>query len=283
MGFDPRRRSADPRARQVTSNVDALLAENEALRRQLRQLQHRLELLEQRSDPSPRHNQQSKQAPSGGRVHVTTAQVDSWGQALAQQPGWSTLRAQGLETLVDSLNRQSFHPNLTLQQRLERLLPGLGQDLLQALDGGMNKKRWAVLAAFALYGVRTREWLDEDPRRVVQDLCQKMARTTSGRRTRTDQRHSDRASHRASSYQGAKQANGKARHASRDTNNPTGAPRWADPRLVECLQVLGLRWGASRDQIKQAHRRLVKKHHPDVGGSASDFHRVNAAYQHLVA
>jgi curved DNA-binding protein CbpA len=47
--------------------------------------------------------------------------------------------------------------------------------------------------------------------------------------------------------------------------------------------VLGLRWGASRDAIKAAHRRLVKQHHPDLGGSAEAFRRVNEAYQQLVA
>jgi len=46
---------------------------------------------------------------------------------------------------------------------------------------------------------------------------------------------------------------------------------------------LGLAWGASRDAIKKAHRRLVKQHHPDVGGEAEAFRRVNDAYQLLMA
>ena len=47
--------------------------------------------------------------------------------------------------------------------------------------------------------------------------------------------------------------------------------------------MLGLEWGASKQAIKQAHRRLVKQHHPDVGGTAEAFRRVNDAYQFLVA
>jgi len=52
---------------------------------------------------------------------------------------------------------------------------------------------------------------------------------------------------------------------------------------AEALAVLDLEVGATQEQIKQAFRRLVKRHHPDVGGSASAFRRVNEAYQRLVA
>jgi curved DNA-binding protein CbpA len=44
-----------------------------------------------------------------------------------------------------------------------------------------------------------------------------------------------------------------------------------------------LRWGSSKEAVKQAHRRLVKQHHPDMGGSAEAFRRVNDAYQLLIA
>ena len=45
---------------------------------------------------------------------------------------------------------------------------------------------------------------------------------------------------------------------------------------MEAYQLLGLAWGASREAIKNAHRRLVKQHHPDLGGTAEAFRRVNA-------
>ena len=37
------------------------------------------------------------------------------------------------------------------------------------------------------------------------------------------------------------------------------------------------------EAIKQARRRLVKQHHPDMGGDAAVFRRGNAAYQLLIA
>ena len=91
---------------------------------------------------------------------------------------------------------------------------------------------------------------------MVEQLCQRQERSGSrrqGRRTRTDQRHTDR------------QDDGDAR----------------DPRLA-ALRVLGLDANASLAEIKQAHRKLVKQHHPDVGGSAEAFRLVNEAYQSLV-
>ena len=249
MGFDPRRWSAEPRPQQlVTSNVDALLQENEALRREVRQLRRQLEHLRQRQEPS-RHHWRPPQAL------VSSAQVERWGAALAEQKGWAVLRQSGLEQLIEQLNRSSFLPQLNLQQRLDHLVPGLGRDLYAATASPLNKKRCAVLAAFALYGVSAIEWLDDDPQRVVLELRQRQR--TSNRRTRSDQRRTDR------------------QHQSTDQGR--------DPRRVVALSVLGLEWGASKQAIKQAHRRLVKQHHPDVGGTAEAFRRVNDAYQFLVA
>jgi curved DNA-binding protein CbpA len=52
---------------------------------------------------------------------------------------------------------------------------------------------------------------------------------------------------------------------------------------LAALETLGLAWGASRASIKAAHRRLVKQHHPDMGGDAESFRLVNDAYQLLIA
>jgi hypothetical protein len=42
--------------------------------------------------------------------------------------------------------------------------------------------------------------------------------------------------------------------------------------------ILGLNPKASWDEIKKAFRELVKKVHPDVGGTAEEFRKVYAAY-----
>jgi len=92
---------------------------------------------------------------------------------------------------------------------------------------------------------------------VVLDLQQQLQQSEArrrGRRTRTDQRKTDQ----------------------RTPDEPWGS-------RAAALAVLGLEAGASAEAIKQAHRRLVKRHHPDMGGSAEAFRRVNEAYQRLMA
>ena len=254
MGFDPRdwSRASRPRQERVTSNVEALLAENDALRREVMRLTCELDLLRR-----PQH-----QPPVADPARISREQVLQWGEDLAGQPGWSGLRQAALEALIVRLNRLGFPGHLTLQQRLDRLVSGLGTDLLSAVGGKATKKSTAVLAAFALYGVRASEWLDEDPKRVVLDLQQQLQQSEArrrGRRTRTDQRKTDQ----------------------RTTDQRTPDEPWGS--RAAALAVLGLEAGASAEAIKQAHRRLVKRHHPDMGGSAEAFRRVNEAYQRLMA
>ncbi|MFN7898021.1 MAG: DnaJ domain-containing protein [Cyanobacteriota bacterium] len=63
----------------------------------------------------------------------------------------------------------------------------------------------------------------------------------------------------------------------------SGGGSGGDRRQLAALETLGLAWGASRASIKAAHRRLVKQHHPDMGGDAESFRLVNDAYQLLIA
>ena len=234
MGFAPRQWSGHPphdsstssRDQRVTSNVEALLAENDALRRELQRTRRELERLRRQQRPRPESTLNL----------IRKVQVQRWGEALAQQPGWSELHQVGLEALIKQLNRQAFPANLNLRQRLDRLVAGLGTELLAAVAEPATLPDHAVLAAFALYGVRASEWLDEDPRRVVEDLRQRL----------------------------------------QSSRRPVGDPR------ADALAVLGLDPGASAVAIKRAHRRLVKQHHPDMGGSAEAFRRVNEAYQQLM-
>ncbi len=46
-------------------------------------------------------------------------------------------------------------------------------------------------------------------------------------------------------------------------------------------EVLGLKKGASKDEIKKAFREAAKKHHPDKGGDPEEFKKINEAYETL--
>jgi len=56
----------------------------------------------------------------------------------------------------------------------------------------------------------------------------------------------------------------------------------ATMRPAEARALLGLGEGASLEEIREAHRRLIAKVHPDAGGSAALATRVNAARDALV-
>lgn len=49
------------------------------------------------------------------------------------------------------------------------------------------------------------------------------------------------------------------------------------PGTFDPWAVLGLRPGASPDDVEKKFRDLAMKHHPDKGGSADDFHRLQRA------
>jgi hypothetical protein len=62
----------------------------------------------------------------------------------------------------------------------------------------------------------------------------------------------------------------------RRAEEPPRNPR-VDMSRQEALSVLGLAEGASPDDIRAAHRRLIQRVHPDVGGSADLAARINRA------
>ncbi len=52
---------------------------------------------------------------------------------------------------------------------------------------------------------------------------------------------------------------------------------------MDARRLLGVGLAATPDEIRAAHRRLIARVHPDVGGSAELAHRVNVARDVLLA
>jgi hypothetical protein len=170
MGFDPRHWRPSATAPPVTANVEELLAENESLRREVRALRQQLD---QHAWSPQRGRSRVTSAASHG---ITAARLERWGAAMALHPRWQELRLgppAGLRGLVEELRSQWWNPRLDLEQELNRRCPGLGSELVEALRGPHCRWRWAVRAAFALYGPRASEWLEEAPMRVVEELLQR--------------------------------------------------------------------------------------------------------------
>jgi hypothetical protein len=247
----------------VTRNRDALLLENEALRADVAALREQLRLLRARG-PFDGVSGAAARVTTGIAPAITSEQVREWLEGLARQNGWSRLRADALRRLIAAWRGNA--PLGELEDELDRRSAGLGSDLRRALRAHTGKGKQAVRAAFARYGPRAAEWLSADPRRVVADLLADLEELEA-RQFRDHQRHDH-------------QHHGHQRHDHH--RQPRRSEPAADPRR-EDLAILGLGPEASLREVKAAHRRLVKRHHPDVGGDAESFRRIDAAYRRLIA
>ncbi len=63
-------------------------------------------------------------------------------------------------------------------------------------------------------------------------------------------------------------------------DKPAARPSFAE---TQALALLGLKQGAGRKAILEAHRRQVAAVHPDRGGSSEQVHAANAARDTLLA
>ena len=67
------------------------------------------------------------------------------------------------------------------------------------------------------------------------------------------------------------------------SKNVRAARRLPPMPVEDARRLLGVPEGASLEDIRAAHRRLIARVHPDTGGSADLAERVNAARDVLVA
>ena len=59
----------------------------------------------------------------------------------------------------------------------------------------------------------------------------------------------------------------------------SGTPTPDEPKVKDWHKTLGVSKNASPEEIKKAYRTLSGKHHPDKGGKAEDFQKINEAYK----
>ena len=242
------------------------------------------------------------------------------GSRLEGDPAAGGCLELGLQALLDDLRSRSHNPALDLEDALDRRSPGLGAELRWALAGPASRVKAAVRAAFALHGPQAADRLSADPHAVVEELLAAIARLevqvrqeAQARREQAErqqawwrQQDGRRPGGRSWGDTGVGGAKDHARAGARDggsggsqgssgsgaapgagagegRSSQNGRQAAPDRQRVEALDILELSWGAPLAAVKAAHRRLVKRHHPDMGGDAESFRRINDAYQLLIA
>lgn len=190
-----RSQAASPR---ITSNSDALQAENYLLRQEVLRLRQQLDRRESRPPAAEAWSRRSPvtsgaapapaAAPAAAAPAITAGQVRRWGEAMTRHRRWHQLRVgaiawhspqgrasapgRGLKGLIDKLLGAPADTAAAFEQQLERRWPGLGEDLRGALQGPSSKARLAVRAAFAMLGPAAAIRLDVEPLAVVELLIE---------------------------------------------------------------------------------------------------------------
>lgn len=79
----------------------------------------------------------------------------------------------------------------------------------------------------------------------------------------------------------AKASRQEARHKSRQSSPPPKNNHKVKAPSSD-LEILGLKDGYSKAELKKAYRRLAKELHPDLGGDSRRFNELNHAYNRLL-
>ena len=195
-----RSHAAGPR---ITSNSDALQAENYLLRQEVLRLRQQLDRRESRPPAAEAWSRRSPvtsgaapapapaasaSASANSTPAITADQVRRWGEAMTRHRRWHQLRVgaiawhspqgrasapgRGLKGLIDQLLGAPADTAAAFEQQLERRWPGLRENLRGALQGPSSKARLAVRAAFAMLGPAAAIRLDVEPLAVVELLIE---------------------------------------------------------------------------------------------------------------
>lgn len=83
----------------------------------------------------------------------------------------------------------------------------------------------------------------------------------------------------------------KSQHKENNTEEESRTRTGHNANLAQAYAVLGLEYGATKEEIRKAFRRLAQVHHPDrfsslgeesVAAATATFQRINEAYKYLV-